>query len=184
MSQKIDKILVIDIEATCWEGSPPPQQENEIIEIGICVIDMTKKQPISKDSILVQPEKSTVSDFCTNLTTLTQTQVDQGVSFANACKMLRDQYNSTQHIWASYGAYDKNQFTKQCENRQIKYPFNPRHINVKTLFALVHTLPQEVGMASALDLINLPLEGTHHRGMDDAWNIAQILCRLLWQNIY
>jgi hypothetical protein len=25
----------------------------------------------------------------------------------------------------------------------------------------------------------MPLEGTHHRGADDAWNIAGVLCRLL-----
>ena len=33
----------------------------------------------------------------------------------------------------------------------------------------------------ALELLNLPLEGTHHRGGDDAWNIAAILSRLLLQ---
>ena len=32
---------------------------------------------------------------------------------------------------------------------------------------------KEVGMA--LDKLGLPLEGTHHRGVDDAWNIAKIL---------
>ena len=34
-------------------------------------------------------------------------------------------------------------------------------------------------MAEALELLNLPLEGTHHRGEDDAWNITNILSELL-----
>ena len=34
-------------------------------------------------------------------------------------------------------------------------------------------------MARALEMLALPLEGTHHRGADDAWNIAGILARLL-----
>jgi hypothetical protein len=34
-------------------------------------------------------------------------------------------------------------------------------------------------MVEALRIMQLPLEGTHHRGGDDAWNIAGILSELL-----
>jgi inhibitor of KinA sporulation pathway (predicted exonuclease) len=34
-------------------------------------------------------------------------------------------------------------------------------------------------MDQALAVLGLPLEGTHHRGGDDAWNIAAILGHLL-----
>ena len=37
----------------------------------------------------------------------------------------------------------------------------------------------EVGMAQALEMLGFPLLGTHHRGDDDAWNIAAILAELL-----
>jgi len=50
---------------------------------------------------------------------------------------------------------------------------------VKALFALRHKLTRPVGMAQALKELGLPLEGTHHRGIDDARNIAHILHRLL-----
>lgn len=40
MARKLDRILVVDIEATCWEGNPPPGQTSEIIEIGLCVLDV------------------------------------------------------------------------------------------------------------------------------------------------
>lgn len=50
-----------------------------------------------------------------------------------------------------------------------------RHINIKSLLAIIYALPDEIGMAQALDLLELPLEGIHHRGGDDAWNIARIL---------
>ncbi|MGK7876121.1 MAG: exonuclease domain-containing protein [Xenococcaceae cyanobacterium] len=181
MPQQLDQIIVIDIEATCWQGKPPPGQENEIIEIGICPIDIASGKPLEKDSILVQPERSTVSKFCTQLTTLTQEQVDRGIPFAEACEIVQNQYLSRQRVWASYGQYDKNQFEKQCQSRFVQYPFGTRHINVKTLFAIMNSLPREVGMAQALSLLNLSLEGTHHRGVDDAWNIARILSKLLWQ---
>jgi inhibitor of KinA sporulation pathway (predicted exonuclease) len=34
-------------------------------------------------------------------------------------------------------------------------------------------------MAGALELLDIPLEGTHHRGVDDAKNIAKILSWIL-----
>jgi len=176
---KLDQILVVDIEATCWEGAIPPGQESEIIEIGICPLDIASGQCLEKESILVKPECSCVSEFCTQLTTLTQGQVDRGIAFKDACSILRKNYLSKERIWASYGEYDRNQFERQCQSRSITYPFGNRHINVKSLLAVVYALPREVGMAQALELLNLPLAGTHHRGCDDAWNIAGILSKLV-----
>ena len=59
------------------------------------------------------------------------------------------------------------------------YPFGPSHINVKTLFALKQKLPHELGMDEALQKLGIPLEGVHHRGKDDANNIAKIVREIL-----
>jgi inhibitor of KinA sporulation pathway (predicted exonuclease) len=181
VAKKLDQIIVVDIEATCWEGAVPTRQESEIIEIGVCTLDIASGERLEKDSILVKPERSKVSQFCTQLTTLTQEQVEQGIAFPEACSILKNKYLSQQRVWASYGEYDRRQFERQCQSRHISYPFGDRHINVKSLLAIIHALPREVGMANALELLNLPLEGTHHRGGDDAWNIAGILSKLLLQ---
>ncbi|MEP0855392.1 3'-5' exonuclease [Trichocoleus sp. DQ-U1] len=181
MAKKLDQILVVDIESTCWQGNPPAGQENEIIEIGICPIDIATGERLEKESILVKPERSQVSQFCTNLTTLTQAQVNLGISFESACSILKKKYLSKDRVWASYGDYDRRQFEKQCQSRHISYPFGTRHINIKTLFGIIHAMPNEIGMDMALELLNLPLEGTHHRGGDDAWNIAGILSKLILQ---
>jgi hypothetical protein len=61
----------------------------------------------------------------------------------------------------------------------IAYPFGPTHFNVKNLAAIAYGWSREVGMSEALKRAGLPLEGTHHRGGDDAWNIAGLLCHLL-----
>jgi inhibitor of KinA sporulation pathway (predicted exonuclease) len=179
MTKLADTVLVVDIEATCWEGAVPPEQEAEIIEIGLCLLDVASGERREKTSLLVRPERSTVSPFCTQLTTLTQAEVDTGLSFREACALLKSRYTAKDRVWASYGEYDRQQFERQCHSRNIPYPFGPRHLNVKTLFALVHALPAEVGMAEALARQGLPLEGTHHRGADDAWNIARLLAALL-----
>ena len=47
--------------------------------------------------------------------------------------------------------------------------------NVKELFYDLKGLKKKVGMNGALEILQIPLEGTHHRGVDDAKNIAKIL---------
>jgi inhibitor of KinA sporulation pathway (predicted exonuclease) len=179
MPKKLDQILVVDVEATCWKGPRPPDQESEIIEIGLCPVDVATLTRVERRSLLVKPERSSVSPFCTEITTLTQADVEQGLALAEACELLREEYLAGRRLWASYGNYDRQQFERECAAKGIPYPFGTGHLNVKTLFAVARGLAREVGMARALALAGLLLEGTHHRGGDDAWNIAALLVQLL-----
>lgn len=180
MAKKIDQIVVVDLEATCWEGNPPPGQEQEIIEIGVCALDIASTQRTDRQSILVRPEHSTVSDFCTRLTTLTQAQVErEGIPFPEAVERLRRDYTPADRAWASYGDFDRILFQRQCQQRGVDYPFGRTHINIKNLLAVSLNLPYEVDLIHALSLFHLQMEGTHHRGGDDAWAIAAVLGALL-----
>ena len=170
---------VVDVEATCWDTRPPEGQLNEIIEIGLTVIDLDVADRVAKHRILVRPERSTVSEFCTELTGLTQAEVDGGVSFADACRTLATEHSAGKHGWASWGDYDRKQFGRQCAATTVEYPFGQRHINAKAVFAMALGLPRPVGMAQALKIAELPLEGRHHRGDDDAWNIAALVLLLM-----
>jgi inhibitor of KinA sporulation pathway (predicted exonuclease) len=168
------------VEATCWEGANPEGMESDIIEIGICLIDVRTGEITDNKGILVMPERSKISAFCTSLTTITPEMVEKdGISFKEACAILEKDYLSQNRVWASFGAYDLKQFQRQCTAMGIGFPFGPSHINVKTLFALKMKLGHEQGMAGALTLLNIPLEGTHHRGIDDAKNIAKVFNRIL-----
>ena len=176
MAKRLDHVLVIDIESTCWNGGFPPRGEaNDIIEIGLTRLELSSGRRLEKRSILVRPERSKVGPFCTSLTTLTQEQVDGGILFKDACKVLEGEYLSQERLWASFGDYDRRQFDKQCRDQGVRYPFGPSHLNIKTLFAVGRGLPTEVGLPQAMALLGLKLEGTHHRGHDDAWNIAAVL---------
>jgi inhibitor of KinA sporulation pathway (predicted exonuclease) len=181
VAKRLDRIVVVDVESTCWDGEPPAGQESEIIEIGACTVDVASGERFDRGTILVAPQRSTVSEFCTRLTTLTQQQVQRGISFAEACALLKRKYWTKDRAWAGWGDYDRRQFERQCRAFGVGYPFGPTHINVKTLFAVIHALPQEVEMDAALWRLGLPLEGTHHRGVDDAWNIGHILSTILLQ---
>lgn len=180
MAKLLDKIVVVDIESTCWEGKNPEGMENDIIEIGICLLNVQTGEIEDNRGILVKPERSTISPFCTELTTITPEMIEQnGILFQEALKILKKEYNTQSRCWASFGAYDMKQFQRQCTAMNVGYPFGPSHINVKTLFALKNKLGHETGMDGALKFLGIPLEGTHHRGVDDAKNIAKILSNLL-----
>ena len=179
MAKKLDQILVVDLEATCWPGEPPVGQESDIIEIGLCTLDVATGERLERVSIVVRPERSKVGAYCTALTTLTQDEVEQGISFAEACALLRTKYGSRERLWASFGDYDRWMFESECENHGVEYPFGRGHINVKSLFAVVEGLDQELPLNEAMEWLGFPLEGHHHRGEDDAWNIARILGHLV-----
>src|SRR2546430_1508856 len=99
-------VNVVDVEATCWAGGPPAGESSEIIEIGVCVVDTDDWRRVERRSILVRPRRSRVSPFCTELTGLTQADVDGGVDFATACALLRDELRGSSRTWASWGEYD------------------------------------------------------------------------------
>jgi inhibitor of KinA sporulation pathway (predicted exonuclease) len=169
---------VIDVEATCWDGPVPPGQSNEIIEIGLCVVDLDKRDRIERAAIMVKPQHSTVSAFCTQLTSLTSADLVDGLTFEQACALLVERYGARDHPWASWGDYDRKQFAAQCEAGGVPYPFGPIHINAKAVFGDSYALSRRPGMARALITAGLPLEGRHHRGVDDAWNIAALVLHL------
>lgn len=173
---------VVDVEATCWEGKNPPGQPMEIIEIGLCVLDTQTLERVAKHSILVRPERSTVSEFCTQLTTLTPEQVATGISFAEACELLRTEFHADSRPWASWGDYDRKQFERQCAATEVPYPFGSKHTNAKVAFSAARGTQHKYGMAGALKAAELPLVGTHHRGDDDAWNIAALIIDMMKQN--
>ena len=80
----------------------------------------------------------------------------------------------------SWGSYDLTQFTIDCQRHNIKLPerFAVEHINLKKEFAKLKQR-RPCGMKQALRILNIPLAGTHHRGIDDARNIAKIAQQVL-----
>lgn len=179
MARAMDVILVVDVESTCWDGPPPAGQTSEIIEIGLCPVDVAALARTEKRSILVKPVQSEISEFCTGLTTLTPEMFSTAGTLADAVRTLKTEFRSQDRLWASWGDYDRRQFERDCRSQNVGYPFGSRHLNVKSLFAAAIGSRHEIGLDAAYERLGLEMDGTHHLGDDDAWNIAGILCRLL-----
>lgn len=181
MSKKdLSKVLVIDVEATCDE----PQPKNfisEIIEVGIAEVDTETLKITKSGSLFVKPQFSPITEFCTKLTSLTADVLNSsGMSFYHACNKLETEYHCSQRTWVSFGYYDKGIFEKNAVLHNIKSPFDGRnHINIENLHAIATGSNKEKGMPKVLKELGLELEGKHHRGVDDAYNIAKIFIELM-----
>ncbi|MEL6151444.1 MAG: 3'-5' exonuclease [Chloroflexota bacterium] len=185
MSLKSDYIIVIDMEATCWRSNRrPPDQVSEIIEIGVCVLDLDTLEPDRKMSILVKPTLSTVSEFCTRLTSLTQAQVDKGVTFEKAAEILQRHYDTHNHVWTSWGDYDRRMMQWESSEFKVAHPFggDAHYFDLKQLYADVRNKGKRRGLVNALKDEKITLEGRHHRGDSDAWNTSRILAKMLHED--
>lgn len=176
----LDFFNIIDVEATCYERDQEPANfQSEVIEVGLCVVDLKKRELAEKHSFIVKPKLFPISAFCTNLTTLTQEDVNKGISFIEVCDILERRFQSKRRVWGSWGDYDRIQLDKQSCREGIKYPFGRTHINIKNLHAIKTMKDKEVGLGSACHEMLGGFDGTQHRGDDDAWNIGRVFLELL-----
>lgn len=173
------KILVFDLECTCWMGHPPIGMRQEIIEIGACLFDSETNEILNKKSIIIKPQASVISEFCQKLTSISQEMVDQGVSFSEACDMLKDEYGSATVVSAAWGRSDMSYMLSDCDHKGLKSPFSGTHWNIQKRFAKFMNSRNEVSVANALKAIGLEFDGRQHRAVDDAYNSAVVMKHML-----
>lgn len=170
-------LIICDLEATCWNNGEH-RDEMEIIEIGAVRIQQGKVT--DQFSSFVRPVlHPKLSDFCKELTTITQFQVDEAQPFPVVFSQFIDWIGSAPFVFCSWGRYDLHQLQNDAAQHQLPWPLQlDRHLNIKRCFALFRNV-QPCGMERALQLMKIPLEGTHHRGIDDARNIARLTLLML-----
>ncbi len=84
-----------------------------------------------------------------------------------------DRYEST--IYALF--LFKTQLKADCALHGINSTWADKHISLKHQFAEMKKLRRPIGMKGALKIEKIVLSGTHHRGIDDARNIAKIFLK-------
>jgi inhibitor of KinA sporulation pathway (predicted exonuclease) len=176
-----NEILIVDLEATCWEYDRiPAGQKTDIIEIGICEFNRTTRAISKKQSIYVIPERSKISKFCTDLTGITPKLIkEKGIHFEEACEKIRSEYHSNVLTWSGFGDFDKEQMMQQCDYLGIENPFSEQYLNIMHQFRAHNGLYKMMGLKRALKSMNMEFEGNHHSGADDAYNAAKILREIL-----
>lgn len=170
-------LIVCDLEATCWDDGTNKDQM-ETIEIG--AVRIQNGVIADQFSSFIKPAMYTeLSEFCKKLTTIRQADVDAARPFHEVFSSFLQWIGQAPFVFCSWGRYDVGQLQLDTQRLNIPWPATlSNHLNIKHAFALWRQVPS-CGMDRAMHLAGLTLEGTHHRGIDDARNIARITIQML-----
>ena len=150
-------LIVVDLEATCWDTSRPRNQM-EIIEIGAVRLDASLTI-VDEFACFVRPVvEPKLSQFCTALTTIQQADVDGAEMFPAVFARFLEWIGTGPYRLCSWGFFDVGQFRLDCTRFGLVFPeqFESDHLNIKQVFADWKGV-RRCGMAAALDLLGLPL---------------------------
>lgn len=176
MAKNRSEYMVVDLEMTC-ESPRPKGYKPEIIEIGI--VFMSHDGEIKrKEQIIVRPENNKISDFCTELTGYTHEYLKKnGIPLKDACRKLL-KMGSKNKTFIAWGE-DWNQFLMECEWKEIEYALSDSTINLSLIHSILLKTKEKVALEDALDFWEIKPEGTLHTGVDDAYNTALILKKMI-----
>ena len=182
-------LCVLDFEATCWPGEKRATQE--IIEFPSVLYELDSNNKVKwmgEFSKYVRPVLEPIlSDFCTELTGITQEQVDLAEPIEVVyekhyqwLKSLVPEDKMNQIFVVTCGAWDlKTMLPLEVKNKKLTYHhvYN-RFINIKTEFEFAYNV-KAGGMTNMLSKLGLTLDGRHHSGIDDTRNIVKILLKMI-----
>jgi 3'-5' exoribonuclease 1 len=169
--------IIFDLEASCWLGRPP-HGINEVIEIGaVKVNDYNEVESIF--SKFIKPTVNPIlSDFCTRLTSITQTDVDRSKTFPFIIQEFMDWIGIEEDfVLISWGKYDKQQLIQDCELHKMETEWLEHHFNLKPAYRALKDLKDEPGLKKAVKLEGFEFTGIHHRAISDAENTAKIFIK-------
>lgn len=183
----VDYLCVLDFEAQCEDNVRLNPQE--IIEFPTVILDVKNNKIVSEFHTYVKPEQYPVlTDFCTQLTGITQDKVDNGVLLLDALKQhtqfLQDngllKPDGPTMAFVTCGDWDlKTCLPKQLEFLKVDVPAHYKNwINIKFKFH-DHYRVRPKGMTDMLNHLGLDLIGRHHSGIDDTRNIASICMKMI-----
>lgn len=185
---KLKKLWVIDEEALCWDknnfSSLKDHREfqiknRELIEFGVTEIDLINRKINKKFTFLIKPQHGEVSDYCTELTGISQKMLDEeGISLARMVKLLK-KLGSENMLTAGWGAFDHNFLKEECKNKKVSFPFPDNYINLSDIFAIQNQISKGIGLEKALKFYNLDFEGDPHRAIWDSYNTARLYLHIL-----
>jgi len=194
--KSVDYLCILDFEATCNKQGKQPRPQ-EIIEFPVLLFNVATGEVEKEFHYYIRPDvHPTLSEFCTELTGIRQSQVDEtGISLEEALKRHKEWLNECgivawhlctsnddkTFLYLTCGDWDLN----VCLPRQLSHhgqspmPHFEAWINIKKEFSKKY-MSKAKGMKGMLDFYCMELEGRHHSGIDDCRNIARI-CRQMME---
>ncbi|XP_051940388.1 ERI1 exoribonuclease 2 [Hippocampus zosterae] len=201
-NQSFSYLIIIDFESTCWREKNNHTQE--IIEFPAVLLNTSTGEIESEFHAYVQPrERPILSAFCTELTGITQTQVEAGVplriclsQFGRWLQKLRlekavvfpaGQLNSPTEspgqklcAFLTWSDWDLGVCLHyECKRKQIhKLDVLNSWIDLRNTYRMFYSRKPK-GLNGALQDLGIQFSGREHSGLDDARNTARLAARMM-----
>ena len=176
-------IMVVDFEATCGPGVS--KTAAEIIEVGAVLYSFHAPLLTVDTSPTfhrhIKPQiVSTLTKFCTNLTGITQEQVDNGISFEEMLQQwiaFLTEHNCTPSkvLFASWTDFDIKQLRREVTRSKGTLLDFPYSIDLQKAYKTTQKNSGIKSVTKALADQNLEFIGREHCAIDDAYNTARLL---------
>jgi len=194
MQVGFDFLICVDFEATCDETSEHHKEllvtrdQQEIIEFPWVVLDTHTLEIVESVQKYIIPEKTPVTDFCTQLTGINLEKLQlEGVSFGEAVDSFAQfverkfvQQEKTFCIVA-HGKWDLAQLRYEAIRKGIELePWMHQFIDLREVFRFwgecdPRRRVASTSLQSMCDALNISLSGQLHSGIDDATTVANVL---------
>jgi inhibitor of KinA sporulation pathway (predicted exonuclease) len=175
--------IVYDLEATCWQSEYEARgKKQEIIEIGALKIDNEGNIDSRFESFVRPVFHPTLTAFCTDLTSITQVDVNQADKFPIVIEDFQDwigMNDDEEYLLCSWGFFDKSALVKNCKLHKLGGDWAKKHINLKDQYPRIKGLGRSMGLKRAVENEGFDFDGIHHRAISDAENLAKIFIRYL-----
>ncbi|KAI3411733.1 hypothetical protein GPALN_001800 [Globodera pallida] len=198
-----DYFIAIDFECTCEKGEY--EYDHEIIEFPAVLVSVRSKKIIDTFRAVIRPKNnSNLTKYCTQLTGITQKMVDEANTFPEALDMFRCWMakhgldglhnkggNCRRFCYVTDGPWDIAKFMQaDCIKWGMPIPHDFRaFLNLRRAFVnfYCHVRPgnpnpvrlPNADLGEMLKRLGMQFEGHEHCGMDDTFNIARIVTKML-----
>ncbi|NXT43025.1 ERI2 exoribonuclease, partial [Pelecanoides urinatrix] len=198
--QRFGYLIVVDFEATCWRDAG--RRSPEIIEFPAVLLNTSTGEIESEFHTYVQPQEHPIlSEFCTELTGITQNQVDEGVPLSiclsQFLKWIQKIEKEKKIIFSSDIPSHSTSEAKpctfvtwtdwdlgvclqyECKRKQLRKPdILNSWIDLKATYRAFYNRKPK-GLNGALQDLGMAFAGREHSGLDDSRNTARLAWRLI-----
>lgn len=178
--------IIYDLEATCWRGRPP-KGVNEIIEIGAVKVNRYGELLGNYESFIKPLVNPLLSDFCKQLTSIQQHNVDSAPLFNKVIEDFKDWIfeEKTEYLLCSWGSFDKQFIINDCNLHKLDHSWlDNNYTDLKGQYSEIKKLEKHKGLKAAVKLEGFEFTGVHHRAISDAENLAKIFIKYVDEWMY
>lgn len=160
--------LFIDFEFTMPESKSNPHGFfPEIIEVGL--VSVINQKIYDKFSSFVKPSFfPTLTDRCKGFLHLSQAQVDNGISFPQLIRKLKQSDQTSNSTIVTWGNMDMKVLRQNCNRHNLFFPFKGRERDLSMEYKRFFGDQNQTGLWKAVQEYGKEGTGKHHCALDDA----------------